>query len=41
MHLPLKFQTIPGESQATDSKHTDWIPILSIDQDIRRPLGSA
>lgn len=29
---------IPG--QATDSNHTDWIPVLSIDQDISRPLGA-
>lgn len=30
---------VPG--QATDSKHTDWIPILSMDQSIARPMGSS
>lgn len=29
---------IPG--QATDSNHTDWIPVLSVDQSISRPLGA-
>jgi type VI secretion system Hcp family effector len=36
-YMKIDGPSVPG--QATDSKHTDWIELLTVNQDISRPLG--
>ena len=35
----MKIESPNVKGQATDSKHADWIPVLSLHQDVRRPMA--